>query len=49
MKAHKKPYKAANDVRDSKSFKYKHFIEKIIPASLSRNDDRQSKRQDISG
>ena len=42
-------YKAANDIRDSKSFKYRHFIEKIIPTSPSKNDDERSKRQDISG
>ena len=47
--AHKKHYKAANEVRDSKSFKYKHFIEKIILTSPARNNDRRSKRQDISG
>ena len=39
--AHKNHHKAANDVRDNKSFEYKHFI--------ARNIDRRSKRQDISG
>ena len=45
--AHKKHYKAENEVRDSKSFKYKNFIERLISTSSSRSKSRNSSGQGI--
>ena len=36
----KKHYKAAKDVRSSKFFKYKHFIEKIIEIIIDKVKDK---------
>ena len=45
--AHKKHYKAENEVRDSESFKYKNFIERLISTSSLRSKSLNSPGQGI--
>ena len=45
--AHKKHYKSKNEVRNSRSFKDKNFIERLISTSSSRSKSRNSSGQGI--
>ena len=47
--AYKKHFKPDGEVRYSKAFKYKNFINKFIPTSPLKSTNRRSKNRDSSG